>query len=393
MPPLFQLGLLLLSDALGALVGVIDAGSTGTRLKLYRFRGDKFISGENLEAHDLDETLPKKGLHEESREEIERTLAVLLKRADESENNMALGFYGTAGLRTAKHSIKEMVLSVVRGMMGSRNVYATKVLTGHEEALYTLRSYEHYFPDDKDFTIIDMGGRSVQIIHKKDSEVFLDSFEMGMLNSDCSKQSRGPLTGSTLVGSLEETTVWVPGEWAIKSATCSEVDHGARKSYECEETYVFNSFLSRDERTDEVGTERLLPILSLRTSLAQKAANPVRIECIDRFLENNKRRMKQAPSEKVILLSFYEKILPDVRTTTLNKLYENIKESCATNKGENCRKIYYSVKFLEWLGILPDKELILMKSSPEFDVTWSMGVAIEINAVQNGGTKPRRAER
>ncbi|ELA41527.1 uncharacterized protein VICG_01391 [Vittaforma corneae ATCC 50505] len=420
---LFPVVLLVLWTANCINIGIFDAGSTGTRLKIYQFDGNTLTSQLTFKHHELNKNIPKKGIHEQSNSEIESTIDELVRKAIEIQPDMLLAFYGTAGMRSVPANIQNSILDRVRDCLKKYNLFDVKVLEGNEEALYSLKSFEHYLPWEDDFSIVDMGGRSVQIIHKRGSLIRVNSLEMGIINSTCKQQNNkvksiidGLLKGRSdnllteVESSNQHSGKRLNSEILIKGTDCREIKEKGIKVYECEEKSIFNSFIDRKNakvksnestanKIDNFHHFRIITKFNnkdqinnksfLASSDLTKSQDNSNIECIDSFFDMSHLE-KQSPTKKVFLLSFYEEILTSTKNITLKRLFENYNSFCSKNSDEKCTKLYYSLKFLEKLGINESVELILVNKLYNIDISWSLGIALEIkrmneDALSNNG--------
>lgn len=410
---LFFLALLLALQTVCCIdIGIFDAGSTGTRLKIYRFDGDTLTTQLTFKHDEIDKNGSKKGIHEQNDSEIKPIIRGLASKAAEIQPDMLLAFYGTAGLRSMPVSVQNDILARVKGYLKKYNLFDVKILEGNEEALYSLRSFEYYLPWEDDFSIVDMGGRSVQIIHKKGSLIRVNSLEMGIVNSTCKpKKNKTKTPGSYLVETAASNMLHemknnnqlpdkkLKNEILIKKTECKEVEKKGTKIYECEEKYVFDSFLGKaDPKTriykgnavDRVqGFHYFKNVVKFNSKestndrsflaspgLARSQGNQS-VKCIDDFFDKSPLE-KQEPTKKVFLLSFYEEVISPLKNITLKTLFESYERSCPKSSDEKCIRLYYSLKFLERLGVGEGIELVLVNRVYNIDISWSLGVALEI---------------
>lgn len=155
---------------LSKFIGIIDGGSTGTRLNIFEFEA------RNLKSHFL---LPSKpGLHTLDLKDVNHKMKdLLLKGIDylNSKNvdyeNMFIGFYGTGGLRTLDARKSWKILKAVKDVLENFG-FETEVelLKDTDEAYFALKTLD-YLTDEKNKThgkngIIEMGGSSVQVAFK-----------------------------------------------------------------------------------------------------------------------------------------------------------------------------------------------------------------------------------
>ncbi|OQS54404.1 hypothetical protein EHP00_1839 [Ecytonucleospora hepatopenaei] len=146
------------------LISLFDAGSTSTRLHIYSFVGDK---------------LCKKGcfFHYEPLgiDTVERTLTNLLQNIT---SDIPVSFYATAGLREDKYS--EEILKIVEKHMSNYNLVEIRLLTGEEEAIGLVDAFEYFFPEIENYLLMDMGGKSTQIVYKENGNKKFEVIETGI---------------------------------------------------------------------------------------------------------------------------------------------------------------------------------------------------------------------
>lgn len=367
---------LLFIDLLNAItVGIFDAGSSGTRLKIYNFNKNKLISELTFQHHILNKNVSKKGIHEQTTAEIEQTIDDLSKKGSELYPDITFSFYGTAGMRSLSQESQDNIINIVKNKLKDKKTHEVKVLSGNDEALYSLKSLEYYFPKEDNFNIVDMGGKSVQIIYKNKSKIEIDSLEMGVVNSDCALKSDSN-NMIKLLSNTNDITLNIfnknkfsnkKNEIIIKITECKIIVDNNAKKYVCDNEKVYNDF---SDKILNSNTNSLLIGENLNINGAFK--------CIDIYF-NEKSIKKHSPANKVFLLSFYEQIIDTSSNITLKKLFENYKKDCENKKDQKCIQLYYSLKFLEKLGVDENIELILINKKYGININWSHGIAIEIN--------------
>lgn len=326
-------------------VGVFDAGSTGTRLKVYDIN-DGRLTGE------IKYKMNAGGLHEKTKPEIENTLDRF--KAIVSQPKVS-GFYGTAGLRMKEKRRQDEILNTVKRKL---NLTEAKVLSGIEEAFYALKAFEYYLPDEDDFTLIDMGGRSVQIIYKKRDIVKINSLDMGVLTSlSCNKNSK------YIIGDKAQYDDHVNP--MIPFGLNNQMGHLNDK---------MNSFDLND--------------LNFMENLLKSIYNPVKnnqftfkndnFSCTDEFFKNIKLQ-KLPETKKIYLISYFEELVDgDYNDMSINILFDRFIVSCYRNFNEDCQKKYYSLRFLEELGINRNIPVIMINLKMKVDISWTLGKALEL---------------
>ena len=162
-------------------IALFDAGSTGTRLTIYSFID-----------HTLDTVNQFKApcaLDQLTGSEIEMCLISIAKQANLSTAT-PIGLYATAGLRRASKEARESVLQSIHQGLIMYNLKEAKIITGDEEALYTLKAFEYLNPSLEDFVILDLGGKSIQIISRNGSHIGLGTARIGLVDAKSDKLVR-----------------------------------------------------------------------------------------------------------------------------------------------------------------------------------------------------------
>lgn len=157
-------------------VGVIDAGSTGTRLNIFQIKNNEINTVSVIRQKGGIDTIPFNS--------IGIYLNNLIKNAN-LPTNVPLIFNSTAGMRKLNKVNSDKILDKIKKEMWEYNLIENKVIKGEVEAYYTLKSIEYAAPEMKEFIIIDMGGKSVQIIEKNENGHSVKSYEIGILDNEC----------------------------------------------------------------------------------------------------------------------------------------------------------------------------------------------------------------
>lgn len=161
--------------------GVIDAGTTGTRLNIYGFL-DGEIRHQGLFTN-------ASGLaNVENDEEIRSSIKELFTHAKPFYSNikkMPIGFYGTAGFRTLDKSRSDHILEIIKGELKDYNLKEAEVISGFDEGKLALMalvlSNKGADGGQKSMGIIDMGGGSTQISFlEKNGKIVSESIDLGI---------------------------------------------------------------------------------------------------------------------------------------------------------------------------------------------------------------------
>ncbi|KAM0680179.1 hypothetical protein GINT2_001562 [Glugoides intestinalis] len=386
-------------------IGIFDAGSTGTRLKVYRFDEDVLVSQKTYKPEEQNTQIEKKGLHEQNKHEIEAMFKEFKHIINVEDSKMQLGFYGTAGMRGISGSKQQNIIKQIREELNGYDLIQAEVLSGKQEAFNTLKAFGYYAPFEDDFTIVDMGGRSVQIVQKIGQNVYIESLEMGVLYSRCTKaginnRERVFLRKGIELDDIKNRNV---DEVLIEHTSCT-VDEN---SYKCSKKTIVNYYRSAVDKREAYGVEKQghrseTALSGFLANLLKKIGNITneinlsevkpesrkfnvleqveikdRYTCIDDFFEKNMLEPLKE-TKKVFLLSYYEEISAKLRKTTLSRLFGLFDRSCSSRYDSECQKVYYSLQFLKNLGIKKEKNLILINNEFNVDISWSLGKALQI---------------
>ncbi|KAI5151477.1 hypothetical protein ENBRE01_2166 [Enteropsectra breve] len=167
---------LLVMGLCARIVGIFDAGSTGTRLTMYHFAN-----------HTLRKSLlyhSDGGMHLMSAANVENTLRKLISSAKLTAG-IPIGFYGTAGFRGLSTNQQQQYLNIIQGLLSKFNLKEIKIIKGTDESMLVLKAFEFLSPETSDFALIDMGGRSLQVVDKNKSTIHINSYSVGFMDSSC----------------------------------------------------------------------------------------------------------------------------------------------------------------------------------------------------------------
>nr|AGE95830.1 guanosine diphosphatase [Encephalitozoon cuniculi] len=161
--------------------GIVDAGSTGTRLNIYGF-----LDGEIRHQGLFTNTSRLASIEDD--EEIKTSIRELFAHAEPFYSNikkMPIGFYGTAGFRTLDKSRSDHVLDLIRSELKDYNLKEAEVINGVDEGKLALMalvlSNRGTDAGHRSLGIVDMGGGSTQIsLLEKDGKVISESIDLGI---------------------------------------------------------------------------------------------------------------------------------------------------------------------------------------------------------------------
>jgi hypothetical protein len=394
-------------------VGVFDAGSTGTRLHIYSFNNDQVVDFRNFKK----EQNKSKGIHLMNDQEVKDEIENLLAMAKNKIKNIKFGFYGTAGMRSITQERANQILNIVNKALENHSLVESKVLSGDDEALYVLKSFEFLNPLAKEFTLIDMGGRSVQIVNRSGNQTNIGSLKLGMTNRTCSKNqeknkeilksenenktsnlknidsSKSNLivnnqldstiritkdltkalinTASTLNQLENINNLKISGNFEIKLTRCMKINEEVK----CIE--IYNWDVSKEKNPIIKDIQRPITTAIYFSSLLSKEEEKEKACIQDFFLTKNIEKIKQ--TGKIYLISAFEYILPTKHTFTLNDLYDLNNKQCSESFRDNCSELYFCLKFLEKIGIEMNSVMEIPNKKEEIAISWVLGKAVELS--------------
>lgn len=169
-------------------------GSTGTRLNIYEFQNRKIVKFFNFENGP--------GLSELSDNQIQNKIMDLIEQAEieiKDLKKIPIGVYGTAGLRSLPFRESNHKLNFIKNLLRDFNLIECRIISGREEGEMAFNSLI-YFKNDKQnntymgkilrssflknikkvhYALIDMGGKSVQIVYDKNNKRIYKSYVAG----------------------------------------------------------------------------------------------------------------------------------------------------------------------------------------------------------------------
>lgn len=151
-------------------MAVIDAGSTGSRLHIYRYALDEKQSPVNIQEIFNQKINPGISTLNHSESSIDHYFNFLFKGAPEGEIPVYL--YATAGMRLIPKMQQDKIYTLITHWFNQHPawpLYKAKTITGQEEAIFDWLAI-NYITDENSSVphppvgVMDMGGASVQIV-------------------------------------------------------------------------------------------------------------------------------------------------------------------------------------------------------------------------------------
>lgn len=367
-------------------VGVFDAGSTGTRLHIYSFQNDHLINFRYFDK----EYSTSRGLQEMNEEEIKEEIESLVSMIEGNTENIPFGFYGTAGLRLLNDAKSSQILKVVAETLKNHKLVECKILSGDDEALYALKSFEFLNPSTDQFTLIDLGGKSVQIIIKNGRQIKIESRELGTSDR---KHSIQLLNISSNLTSCSQTVdncfcaIDKNIQSEIKQKDNNTLDSNYSITFESrkfefeyasanyENVIVDNSFDSKKPKNLDFNN-----LCQEDSADLQLVKFMTKEEKLERFYINEffskKNIEKIQRSGSVFLVSAFDYIFPLEQSFTINELYDLLdRRRYEIFQGEHS-EVYFCLKFLENIGIDTNLKLEVPNKKGKTPTSWVLGKAV-----------------
>lgn len=147
------------------LIGIIDIGSTGSRLNIFGYTKDK-----DLMYHKKYEV--PGGLHKLNEEDVRKNISKLISNIE--DKSIPLGMFCTAGFRNPLNISR---LKFIKSLFKGYNLKEYGILSGKYEGYLGYMSLR-YILNRPDFVLIDMGGKSTQVVTDKSYK----SYKIGYTN-------------------------------------------------------------------------------------------------------------------------------------------------------------------------------------------------------------------
>ncbi|KAM0676701.1 Ectonucleoside triphosphate diphosphohydrolase 5 [Binucleata daphniae] len=342
-------------------VGVIDAGTTGTRFNIYGF----IMPGRIISYYNILKVKP--GLHTlNTKDEIKKSLNQMLKKVEKKMKNkidikqVPITFSGTAGIRSLTDEKRNMLLEVVNNCLSAYNNQnnETNVISAFTEGLYALETLK--FLKEYNDSVLYRYGCAVDSIHEILSAIS---------KSFCEVQKKD--NAQKYIGVIEI------GGGSIQIA------------YEFDKKDKYNDPLHVIENSNKKiyinafpgwGLVEGLHTLDINKDYAIKDDNK-KITMIDELIKDFKAENKpniNNTDEIYLLAFFYDKYteLGCNFETTLEEIKKKTKKKCSGIDSTFCKEINYMNMFMDAQGFDADKKLYLIKDIAGVNASWTVRQAL-----------------
>lgn len=347
-------------------VGVIDAGSTGTRLNIYAFLQPGHIIAHytTIKSHP--------GLHTLENDAIDAVINYLLQKAQEKMNNLdvkltniTFTMQGTAGMRSMPEDQQKRIIKIVKDLFHKKKLKLKRpeVISGIREGFLALASL-NILIDYKKNILTDFGCKDKN----------LRSFIQRLAPNYCKiKDKKVKYRGIMDMGG---SSIQIVYEFDKKDS----YDDATHVIHTIGKNIYINSYpgwgliegikvLKKNEnyRLDRKGGKSLTMFDSL----------------LDDFREQDKPDINSV--EEMYLSSyFYDKFkeLGCKTITTLGDVSQLYKDKCKKTS-HFCKEIYYMYKFLEAQGLKEDKTLVLVSDIAGIGMNWTLSSALMLSSEGN----------
>ncbi|OQS54405.1 hypothetical protein EHP00_1838 [Ecytonucleospora hepatopenaei] len=170
-------------------IAIFDAGSTSTRLHIYDITDDylKEVSchkhNEPLNIHTVDNTMINLL---ENIINLKNNTKLNKNCKNKLNCNISIGFYATAGIREDPNKtqimdkVKSYINDAIHDDSNKQYIADVKILTGKEEAMGLVDAFEYFNPSADNYMLMDMGGKSTQIVYKVNGNIEIDLWNTGI---------------------------------------------------------------------------------------------------------------------------------------------------------------------------------------------------------------------
>ncbi|KAI5171434.1 hypothetical protein PAEPH01_1620 [Pancytospora epiphaga] len=318
-----------LITAIANTVGVFDAGSTGTRLNIYKF--------ENGDIANVESYRHQGGIHNERPTKVKDSIDYLL-RESKIDPSIPLWFHGTAGMRSLSLGLQAAILTEVKKALSKHNLQDAKIISAGDEGQYMLKAFEHLSPHNKAFMILDMGGFSVQLIKKKENLLKVESYELGIMKGRCEYKN---------------------GVYKYLTA-----ERTRNLPFQCPSAFKGTNLMNI------LFTVKDIQVVDFYCKQSQ---------CIiENFIRNSLNGLGVKYNEYSIFLCsyLYDLFSPYGKVITFKEVKNRFEVKCK-DASDECNKMHYAILFLGHLSIHDDEKLYPLQRIGGFDVTWALGRAVE----------------
>ena len=157
-------------------IASIDLGSNSTRLLITEMTDDKFNILHRMHvvtkmAENLEQT---REISKPAYKRVDLALRKFKKLLIENDVSDVF-IVGTAALRDAKNS-NEIIENIRK-----KYDFEVEVLSGHDEGITTSLGVLHFIENTENFLIVDIGGRSTELIYECDNKIISKSLNLGVV--------------------------------------------------------------------------------------------------------------------------------------------------------------------------------------------------------------------
>lgn len=414
-------------------IAIFDAGSTGTRLNIYDFKNyeivsftsadepgglDKFdeneirrilyklindtglsnrLSGVNsnrnkTELENRSETFYQIGgnKREEIRHEDYRIKNNEIDKNDDKKS-IKFAFYGTAGFRELPKKSQKSKMKIIKKILSAFELVENYILSGDEEGKYTMEAFEYLNNDKSNFSLIDMGGKSLQVASKVNNSIYIESFELGILKRRCDSRNINMMNFNydNNKKNNSQTPLFNYDSFTEEDLLINK-DKPVRKIFNGNSTSIAskkhsdtmkNNINYKNRSTDHNDHESIhFDQNNDKISNQVKRFEIENNDCVEKSLNNQNFNLVKnyLRNSKIYLLSvFYDVLSKFGKFNTIHKIEQYYDVECY-NKSEECKDIDYIIKILKKLGIGQNQNFQNIKFINGKNLTWSLGKALEI---------------
>ncbi|KAM0676247.1 hypothetical protein GVAV_000210 [Gurleya vavrai] len=349
-------------DSFTKYVGVIDAGSTGTRLSVYGF----LMPGIIINYYSISKTKP--GLHTlQTTEKIYDSINGLIEKGKNKLKNknidikdIPIVFAATAGIRSMDKNKRDNIFKTVKKAFNDNEISFTEVdtISDYLEGLYALESVN--FLEDYNYNILHKYGCANEEIKNKLLDFKKDFCDRKITSKD-----------EKYIGVMEM------GGGSVQIA------------YEFDKNDKYNDPLHVIETNKKKIYINALPGWGLVEGMKVLEENKEykikdhkkEIDMFDELMKDfnpGKRPDINKTDELFLLAFFYEKYteLGCKYYTTLKEIKEKSEKKCKGKEDKFCKELEYLNRFLDAQNIEENKTLYLLKDIAGINSSWTLPRAV-----------------